>query len=407
MLEQSSHGRQSSSILWGVLAVINLSAGLFIAAQPGRDSDLLTVRDWVASWLASGTDLYRDQISHYPPNAFLTFAPLAFVSASHVTLAWALLNVAMAVLATYLAVRTVRADISPRDAALPMAMFLCWGGFRSLLQFSLFSVWWGLMAIILSRRRPVWSGLSLALALAKPHIGVPFVLWMLFTRHLRALGVAAAAVTIGCAAYCLRAQANPVQVVTSYVETLRGRYMGDGAMTGLAQLRPLITATITGGRAADALATAIAVVLLGFVCWLGFAEARRGHDQLYSAPALAGVWSLLTFYHLTYGFILLLPAAALLLLDVDEDRAVFRRRTFWILQLGLMADVPGLWRRAGPRLPAPAWLTLPIMQADRVLMILLFAALSVLALGRLRMSHVMHAYHADGPDIEIAGDTRR
>jgi hypothetical protein len=367
------------------MAIINLATGLFIATQPGRNSDLLTIRSWAAAWLTNGANLYGDRIADYPPNAIVTFAPLAFLSASHLMLVWAMLNVAMALLATFLAVRTVRPGGSPRDAATPATMFLCWGGFRTLLQFSLFCLVCGLMAITCSRRRPVWSGISLALAMAKPQIGLPFMLWLLFTRRLRILGVAAAALITEFGVFCLRAQADPIKVIAGYAETLRGSYMGDGSMAGLAQLRPLIAATITGGGGADALAVAIALALLVFVCWLGLAEARRGHAQLYGAPALAGAWSLLTFYHLTYGFILLLPAAALLLLDVDEKTAVSRRRTFWMLQLGLMVDVPGLWRGLGPRLNAPTWLTLVIMNADRVLMMLLFAALAAFALRRLHM----------------------
>ena len=67
-------------------------------------------------------------------------------------------------------------------------------------------------------------------------------------------------------------------------------------------------------------------------------------------PALAAVWSLLAFRHLTYGFILLLPVAAMLLWLKDEATEVdriggscggFKRR--------LMVDLPTLGRWSGPR----------------------------------------------------------
>ena len=88
------------------------------------------------------------------------------------------------------------------------------------------------------------------------------------------------------------------------------------------------------------------------MCTVAFAEARR--DRLrYAAPPLAGLWSLLTFYHLTYGFVILLPLAVALWFEDEPTTQVFRRRLFWALQLTMMFDATVLWRWFGHVVPAP------------------------------------------------------
>ena len=99
---------------------------------------------------------------------------------------------------------------------------------------------------------------------------------------------------------------------------------------------------------------------------------------MYGAPALAGIWSLLTFYHLTYGFVLLLPTAVLLIFAPGYLAPPLRNATFWMLQLGLMIDVPGLWRRAGGWLHAPAFVAALVPHVDRVLMTVVFVAVVAL-----------------------------
>ena len=103
---------------------------------------------------------------------------------------------------------------------------------------------------------------------------------------------------------------------------------------------------------------------------------------------MVALWSLLTFYHLTYGFLILLPLAAHLLLVEMPDTQVFRRRLFWSLQLGLMFDVPGLSRRLVPLLSIPVWVDVLLSHFDRVLMLGLYAATGVLAVRAARIAAV-------------------
>jgi hypothetical protein len=409
---------------WALMAALNLSAGVMVSSWPERQADLDSMRRWGRGWLVEGANIYQaaGEAPDYPPHAVVLLSPLGLLAANRAVPAWASFNLALAVLCVYLTVRTAacspwcKSIVAPRTPAddnapgpgkasaevqkssaneggpaggtigtiaLPMLMFLCWGGFRTLLQFSLLTLTCGLASIVLADERPAWSGLFLGFALMKPQMAAPFVLWAFFTRRWRSLAVAASVVVVGFLLYCVRAAAHPLDVVASYLAILEFLYAGDAVgLTGLAQVRPLVALAVSNTAMVNAVAGGIALVLLAGICALGFAEGRRRSSLMYSAPALAGIWSLLTFYHLTYGFILLLPAAALLLWGEEPESRAFRRRTFWLLQAALMFDVPGLWRWFGPALSAPAALGTVLVQSDRVLAMALFVSMTALALGR-------------------------
>jgi hypothetical protein len=374
--------RRAVLVVWALMALVNLSAGIVVATWPERQSDLDTMRRWGRQWLVSGVNVYMtdEDAPDYPPHALVTLSPLGTLPTEWAVPVWAAVNLGLAVVTPYLAVRAVWPMVTLSSAALPVAMFLCWGGFRTLLQFGLLTLALGLLAMVLADKRPKWSGVCLGLALMKPQIAVPFVLWALFRRHLRVVGVAGVVVIAGFALFCLRAQADPVSLVRRYVAILQMFYTGDAIMVGLSQLRPLIVLAVPDTTVADALAAVIALVMLGAICVLGFREGKRRNVVMYSAPPLAALWSLLTFCHFTYGFLLLLPAAALLIYADDPPTSTFRMRVFWILQLALMVDVPGLWRRSGSHLGAPGVISAMAGEVDRVLMVVLFVCFAALAL---------------------------
>src|SRR5437868_3618967 len=128
------------------MALVNLTAGLAIASRPDRQRDLETLRGWTKEWAVDGSNIYRDEGSpDYPPNAIVTFSPLVAVPAKWLVPTWAGINLGLALLAPYLAGRSVRPALTLSDAVLPTLMLLCWGGFRTLLQFSLFALTLGLL----------------------------------------------------------------------------------------------------------------------------------------------------------------------------------------------------------------------------------------------------------------------
>jgi hypothetical protein len=90
----------------------------------------------------------------------------------------------------------------------------------------------------------------------------------------------------------------------------------------------------------------------------------------------------MTFYHLTYGFLVLLPVASLLLWSDEPRTGVMRARIFWALQVSLMFDVPTLWRWFGPLVATPRIVAWSMVHVDRALAITLFTAVAVLSLKK-------------------------
>jgi hypothetical protein len=371
--------RRAVLVAWTIAAVLNLAAGVVIATHADRQSDFNTMRRWGQAWMTDGANVYLSDpaLPDYPPNAIVLLSPLSALSGDAAVTLWVIINIVLAVAAGNLAIRIVEPAASVFAATLPVLLFLCWGGFRTLLQFSLLPCTLGLLAIVLAERRPVWSGVCLGLALMKPQVAAPFVLWALFERRARMLGIAAGIVLLGVALFCLRAHADPRTVVALYADVLRTYYLGDTDLAGLSDLRPLIAVFIQDLTIVDAVAATACLLLLAAVCALAVGERRRSNRVIAAAPALAGVWSLITFYNLTYGFVVLLPAAALLLFADDPRTRSLRRTGFWMMQAGLMVDVPAAWRRAESVVGHHERVGAVLGHADRVLMLLLFACLAL------------------------------
>jgi len=377
--------RRAVIAAWALMAALNLAAGLVIATWPERQSDLDTMRRWGRNWAAGGAEIYaRDpDWPDYPPHAIILLSPLGLLPDRPAVVVWAGVNLCLAVIAPLLALRYVSPRAGLASLVLPWLMFLCWGGLRNLLQFTLLALVFALLAIARAERWPVWSGVLMGLALMKPQVAAPFWLWAVLTRRFKTAATALGVVFAGCAIFLVRVQGSPLDLVRRYVTILRRLYLnnaGQVTMVGLAELRPLIS-TLTSPDAADAIAAALAVLLLAFVCIVGVREARGSSTLLYSAPPLAAIWSLLTFYHLTYGFVVLLPAAALLLLAQRPDTRTRRRRLFGLLQIAMMVDAPGLWRRFGPPLGVLPHLDAVLSHVDRVVMLLLFVGVGELAVS--------------------------
>jgi len=363
---------------WALVAIVNLSAAFAISLQPGRQTDVEGMLTFGREWLA-GTNSYMvaGQFPVYPPNAIVVLSPFTAIGDQWLVPFWVTLNLVLAIAAVYLAVIVARPMASWSAAMLPMLMFLSWGGFRALLQFSLLALVLGLLAMALATRRPWWSGICLGLALMKPHVAAPFWLWALFARRLRVAATALSFAALACVAFCVRVHANPLQLVEKYAEILRTYYLGDPIVVGVSEMRPLVALAASDPRLVDAISIAFALALLAAVCVAGFAE-RPIHDRLMaSAPPLAAVWSLLTFYNLTYGFVLLLPVAALFLFAGDPRTRVLRRSAFWVMQFALMIDVPGLWRRVGHLFSVRSEMSVIVSETDRVLMLALFLCVAL------------------------------
>jgi hypothetical protein len=363
--------------VWASLACLNLTAGLVVSSRPQRLFDLETMQRWGGEWLVEGTNIYfaPDWAVDYPPNAIVLLSPLGLAPLELAHPLWMMLNIGMAALAAYFAARFYRPHDPFRVVLLPILMFLCWGGVRTLTQFSLAALVCSMAALKLADRSRVTSGVWLGAAMMKPQVAVPVFLWSVFTRRRVVALTSVAAAGALFAAFCLRSHAGPLLVISRYADVLATLHAGDAILSGASELRPLVAGFASDLFTIDALAIWIAVCLLAAICVAGMQEGRA-RRAMYAAPPLAACWSLLTFYHLTYGFVVLLPVMMLLALN-DTETSLLRRALFWLLQLGMMFDIPGISRYAG--LADTALYANVLSHADRVLILIVFAGLAVLA----------------------------
>jgi hypothetical protein len=365
-------------MFWAALATLNLAAGVVVSSQTHRMFDLDSIMRWGHAWLVEGRNVYEIDgwAVAYPPNGVVALSPLGLLPLGVAHPIWMMLNIAMAIVAPYCAARFFRPHDALRVVALPVLMFLCWGGVRTLTQFSLITLVLSMAAMMLADRNRVMSGVCLGLALMKPQVAVPVFLWSVFTRRWT-LVLTAVLISGGLfAVFCVRADAHPIRVVGRYAEILAAYHTGDAILAGISEFRPLIHQLVPDVSQVDAIASSIALGLLAAICATGFQEGAVRKRVLYAAPPLVACWSLMTFYHLTYGFVTLLPVMMLLALN-DTPRSTLRQALFWILQVGMMFDIPGWSRRAGL---TERGLYLNILaHADRALMVTLFIGLVVLA----------------------------
>jgi hypothetical protein len=363
-------------LVLALAACVNLAAGATLALRdPARASDLSIMYDWCGRWLA-GDGLYTapDGVTDYPPNAIVMLSPLARLPWPWLVPLWTAFGLALAPLLAYLVVRCVWLG-DPFVAAVPMLLFLCWTGTRTLLQFSALSMTLAFLSLRLVDSHRLASSVALGLALFKPHIAGPIALWMVVTGRARVAIVAAAVVLAGWTAYDARIGENPLTTLEGYLGVLGRLHAGPDGLLGRTDLRGWSRIVTADPRAADALWIAVSTLLLAGAWWL----ARRDPRRPLAAGGLAVLslfclWSLLAFYHNTNNLIMMVPA--FVFLWFLDDRSALPRR--WVpivlLQAALMFDVP---TRLGPRMPHDHWARAAVEDFDRVLVLASFAYVAI------------------------------
>ena len=309
-------------------AATNLALALALTSEPGRAADLMVLRDWCARWLLAGERLYSapGSVTDYPPNAVVLLAPLALIPLAALIPVWATVTALATPAFAYVVVNVIAPRAQQAAVALPMLLFLCWGGVRMLLQFTRVSVLLAFGAVWCADSRPIVSGLLLGVALIKPQIAGPIALWMLLTRRWRPLGVACGVVALGTLVYAIRVQSNPLQTIVNYASVLDGLYGDPTAFLGRTSIRRWIYGLAGVSPLSNLLWLTTAALLLLVPCAAAVAEARRRVPRAAGAvPALFCLWSLLVWFHLGNNLVLMFPAFAFLLL-LDDPRTLWQRR---------------------------------------------------------------------------------
>jgi hypothetical protein len=364
-------------LFWTVLAVLNLGAAVVISSRRQRIADLEAIMTLGRAWLLTGENVYRsvDSVVAHPPNAIPVLSLLSLLPVIFAAAFWLLLNIGAACVAPYFAARSFRPNDPFRVIVLPILMFLCWGGVRSLTQISLLVLTFTMAAFVFADRRPSGASGWLGLGMIQPAMALPVFLWAIFTRRWR-LVAGSVLVTGGLfVVYCARIPESPAWVLARYLGILSVQYSANAIPAGLTELGPLIRQLVPNASDVNVIAGSLALGLLAGICVAGFLEGSPGKRVLYAAPPLIACWSLLTFSHVTDGFVILLPVMMLLALN-DTARSTLRKALFWFLQIGMMVDIPGLSRRFAGDTPLYANV---LVHADRVLILMLFVGLVVLA----------------------------
>ena len=363
-------------LLLAALAALNLALGLVMF----KSVDFQTMHGWTADWLWHGINLYAgESYTDYPPDAIVTLAPIALLPLTPSAWLWALTNIALAIAAPIIAAKAVREDARAADIALLTLTFLAWSATRSLLQYSLLTLVFGLLAWRLADRRPWVAGVLLGLAVMKPQSALPFCLWVVFTGRWRLVLPSVLTVAVLWLAYCARVGAAPLAVAADYVAIMREMYAGPYQQVGhseFARLAPAGSADLW--RMLTALGTfgLIATTVLQYL--LRVPQGKEGHRRFPALPGMVAAAVLITFRHLSYAFVALLPAVAWLLLDDEPESQPARRRLFWFMQAGLIVDVPTAGRLLeGLGVPLGAVGTL-LGHADRLFLVACFLGLVTL-----------------------------
>lgn len=361
-------------------AALNLLLGFWLAlSRPARAADLQVILDWGRTWLAGG-DLYRaaDTVTDYPPNAIALLSPLTVVPWRWLVPGWSLVSIGAATMATYLALGGQSIG-TRRGRLLVGALFLCWGGNRTLLQFSKVTAALSFGSLTLAASAPGVAGTLLGLALIKPHVAGPFLLAVAFRRRPRIWLTAAAVVLAAATIYCVRVPVAHLDAWAGFVRAFENLYLAGDGLAGRTSLRAWIVGLVPPSVVNRAWAV-VSCALLGVACRVALWERRRV-DRVSIALPLFCLWSLLSVFHLGNNLVLLLPAFAVLALVDDPPSRRPRLALAFTIQVSMMLDVPV---HVAPRLASHPLLALAARESDRALALLAFVCLTWMAIRRER-----------------------
>lgn len=309
------------------LALISVTAAVWLSLQTHRLSDLRHLTAWAAEW-ARGAHVYgAGSVVDYPPWAIVTLSPLSRISGDWLPVVWVAVNL---ILLAWIARRLCG------GRAVVFWLLVAAGAMRTLNQFTLLSLALGLAGIgTRGALGPIWLGL----ALIKPQIGGVFLLLSLWQRQWRRSLAALAVPSALTVAYAMYAHVSPLAVIGDYARVIARLY--SGALGGQTEVTRWLLAIASQLLVVPIVLTAAVVAFAPY--------ARR---EPLTGLAFA---SLFGTRHLSYDFVLLLPALAQL-----------QGASLWLGTLVCVADPSAV---IGVVLPG-SWLA---RHADRALLVAVWA----------------------------------
>ena len=177
-------------------------------------------------------------------------------------------------------------------------------------------------------RRPYAAGLLFSLALFKPHIALPFMLWPFFRGQWRTLMVAGVTQAAGLFAAAWWVRASPLDLVRHWLGI--SPYMFQGAYT----IQEFVLAAGLSGSILVMLVPPAFLLLCAAWTW----RHRRACEA--DAVAFLALVSVFWVYHERYDFIVLLLPIALFLANLPDgrDRAAAPGLTAFLLVAFALSD---------------------------------------------------------------------
>lgn len=351
------------------IGIANLIVGAAVALAPGMSGDLLSVRDWLDTWLAHGTSPYLrpDLLPNWPPYVLILLTPLYLPPRWALPVVWLVVNLAATVAACRYLARAFTA--SDEEAKTAFWTLLSLGAVRSGLwhgQFTMAAIAAGGWA--LQSRGAAGQGFLLALSMVKPHVALPFAAAVALRRRAGALLVCAIALGLSWGIFAITAHDSFAASVTAYLDVLR-IYAGEGFRRSSSDVRSLAWRVLPW-PASDAVAAAVVggCAMIVAAVWRRF-RGRGGVDE--RVFALVALWSLLAFDQQRYNMILAAPALMLLGVHLRSARHGLRLiHTLLVLEAGWIIG------RVLPALDPRLEILFPAKNLTAVLVLILFAWLT-------------------------------
>jgi len=324
-----------------VIGTANVLLGVAIAMRVDASRDVWWLWTWTRTWL-QGTNPYRWPIpADYPPWALVALSPVGVVPDAALPVLWACAGVSLAIAVAWVGPKAIAIQSPP--LRLTIGLFLSWAAVRYGLgngQFALLSVASGLAAVWLARNGSAWSGLFLAAALVKPHVGMAFLAWAFVAAKWRAIAGAAAALAAATVVFSVRLGESVVATLVQYMGQVGAELGGAEPLRGTVEMRPLLEA-ITGYPAVAAiLNTTLAVAGFAAIVWAVSRHPSDTRGEL--ALPLFCLWTLASTFHNAYDLVLVWPVWLVLWHRQQHDP----RQSPYLLafvQAALVVGVPGLW----------------------------------------------------------------
>jgi hypothetical protein len=224
---------------------------------------------------------------------------------------WAAAGVSLAIAVAWLGPKAMAIESPP--IRLSIGIFLSWAAVRYGLgngQFALLVVACGLAAVWLARRGSAWSGVLLAVAMVKPHVGLAFLARAVVATRWRMIGIAAVSMAAATVGFGLRLRESPLSVIVQYVRQVDAEFRGGNALRGSVELRPLLESIIGDTPVTAAIHGAAVAAAFAAIVWTLSRQPPEGRERL--ALPLFCLWTLVSAFHNAYDLVLVWPVWVML-----------------------------------------------------------------------------------------------